>query len=139
MLKSYETAPQANAGWNQELGVWIKAHQIVGAGVPTTPLKWITPAILTQFMSVGPSGVPLATAIETHILTTTLMVDSQTTPPYVVTLVVPALSLPVLLFSKGNSASAEDIQKLFYQWLQSIAVTVVDAVPVTYPCTIMEI
>lgn len=146
MLGIYNTKQEANNGWNSELKSWCESHKIVGfpAVLPVgdLPISFVTRAMLLPYMAPAPNGILFATGIQTHVLTTTLMLDSQPTPTYPtysITVVLPSLQLAQVLFSSGNTGTPEDLQRNFFRWLQSIAVTVVDSTtPTTYPCIISE-
>lgn len=144
MLGIYNTKIEANTGWNTELKNWVEAHEITGAPVGSLPLRFLTPASLIPAMSAGaPDGSLFALAMQTHILTNTLMLDSQPTPThptYAITAVLPSLQLAQVLFSSGNNGTPEDLQRNFFRWLQAVAITIVDSTgPITYPCIIAEV
>lgn len=148
MLGIYSTKSEANDGWNNELRAWVEAHEIIGSPtvlpVGSLPLSFVTPASLIGAMNPSaPNGNALAIAIQSHITTATLWIDSQPTPTYptyAITAVIPALQLSQVLFSLGNNGTADDLRKMFFRWLQAIAITIVDStLPTTYSCIIAEV
>lgn len=140
MLGNYTSKSDANQGWNRELKSWVEAHQIIGVPTPI-PLSFTTPAALIGFMNpAAPDGTAFATAIQAHVCTTSILIDSQPGTTLSITAAIPTVPLYLMLFSAGNSATALDIKDKFYQWIKGIAITAVDSVgPVSYPCTITEI